>query len=59
MTNVLSNETLIKQMNAILKAGNNVTLREDNARAFFLDAVATAGTIGKLFVHFAKSGTGS
>lgn len=25
MTNVLTNETLIKQMNAILKAGNNVT----------------------------------
>ena len=59
MNNVLSNEALMKQMSAIQKAGNDVTLRDDNARAFFLDAVATAGTIGKLYKHFAKSGTGS
>lgn len=59
MENVLSNEVLLKQMQAITKAGNDVTLRDDNARAFFLDAVATAGTIGKLYHHFAKSGTGS
>lgn len=59
MTNVLSNETLIKQLNAITKAGNNVTLRDDNARQFILDTVASSTTLAKLGSYFAKSGAGS
>ncbi|EOI58846.1 hypothetical protein [Enterococcus gilvus] len=59
MVNVLSNETILKQMSAIQKAGNNVTLRDDNARAFVLDAISSSATLQKLYVHFANSGTGS
>lgn len=55
----LSNEMLLKQMEAITKAGNNVTLRDDNSRAFYMDAIATAGTLPKLFVHFARSAKGT
>lgn len=59
MVNVLSNETILKQMTAIQKAGNNVTLRDDNARAFILDAISSSATLQKLNVYFANSGTGS
>lgn len=59
MLNVLSNEEILKQMNAIQKAGNNVTLRDDNARAFVLDVVSSSATLQKLYVHYANSGTGS
>ncbi|MGM0215062.1 phage capsid protein [Enterococcus sp. AZ109] len=59
MVNTLSNEEILKQMTAIQKAGNNVTLRDDNARAFVMDAIATSATLPKLHVYFAKSGTGS
>lgn len=54
-----SNEMLLKQMEAITKAGNNVTLHDDVSRAFYMDAIATAGTLPKLFVHFAKSAKGT
>lgn len=59
MVNVLSNETILKQMAAIQKAGNNVTLRDDNARAFVLDVVSSSTTLSKLHTHYANSGTGS
>ena len=55
----MDNQTLIKQMHTIQKAGNNVTLRDDNARAFVLDQIAQAGTLPKLGAYFALSGTGS
>ena len=55
----LTNEEILKQFKEVMKAGNDVTLREDNARAFLLDAVANADTLNKLYHHFAKSGTGS
>ncbi|MCO6019342.1 phage capsid protein [Carnobacterium divergens] len=55
----ISNELLLKQMAAIQKAGNNVTLRDDNARAFVLDTIASNTTLQKLNVYFAKSGVGS
>lgn len=55
----MKNEDLIKQMAAITKAGNNVTLRDDNARAFVMDMTGSQATLAKLFVHFAKSGTGT
>ena len=55
----ITNELLLKQMSAIQKGGNNVTLRDDNARAFVMDAVATSATLAKIPVYFAKSGTGS
>lgn len=54
----ITNEELMKQMGAIQKAGNNVTLVADNARAFVMDAVSSSATLAKLFVYFAKSGTG-
>lgn len=54
-----SNGLLLKQMAAIQKAGNNVTLRDDNSREFYMDAIATAGTLPKLFVHFANSAKGT
>lgn len=52
-------ELLQKQFAAISKAGNNVTLRDDNARAFVLDVVSGQETLGKLPPYFAKSSTGS
>ncbi|CCO11580.2 bacterial Ig-like domain family protein [Carnobacterium maltaromaticum LMA28] len=55
----ISNELLVKQMTAIQKAGNNVTLRDDNARAFVLDVVASSATLQKLYTYFAMSGTGT
>ncbi|MFK4917169.1 MULTISPECIES: phage capsid protein [Lactococcus] len=55
----MKNEDLLKQMAAITKAGNNVTLRDDNARAFVMDMTGSQATLAKLFVHFAKSGTGT
>ncbi|GAW63391.1 phage-like element PBSX protein XkdG [Ligilactobacillus acidipiscis] len=55
----MDNQILIKQMHSIQKAGNNVTLRDDNARAFVLDQIAQAGTLPKLGAYFALSGTGS
>lgn len=55
----MDNQTLMKQMHSIQKAGNNVTLRDDNARAFWLDQIAQAGTLPKLGTYFALSGTGS
>lgn len=55
----ISNGTLLKQMEVIQKAGNNVTLRDDNSREFYMDAIASAGTLPKLFVHFAKSAKGT
>lgn len=55
----MTNEFLLKQMVAIQKTGNNVTLRDDNARAFVLDAIASSATMQKLYTHFASSGTGS
>lgn len=50
---------LLEQLQKATNSGNAVTLRDDNARAFMLDAVNTASVIPKLFHHFAKSGTGS
>lgn len=55
----ISNGTLVKQLSAIQKAGNNVTLRDDNAREFQLDVVGSQSTLAKLHTHFAISGTGS
>lgn len=55
----ISNGVLLKQMAAIQKAGNNVTLRDDNARAFVLDAIASSATLAKLHTYFALSGTGT
>ena len=55
----LSNEAILKQFQDVIKAGNNVTLRDDNARSFLMDAVGNANTLAKLYHHFAKSGTGS
>lgn len=55
----MTNEMILKQFQEITKAGNNVTLRDDNARAFLLDAVGNANTLAKLYHHFAKSGTGT
>lgn len=55
----MKNEDLLKQMAAITKAGNNVTLRDDNARAFVMDMTGGQATLKKLPVYFAKSGTGS
>ncbi|MFD1317017.1 phage capsid protein [Loigolactobacillus coryniformis] len=55
----MDNAVLLKQMAAIQKAGNNVTLRDDNARAFVLDQIANATTLAKLPTYFANSGTGS
>ncbi|WP_413524033.1 Ig-like domain-containing protein [Carnobacterium divergens] len=55
----ISNELLLKQMSAIQKAGNNVTLRDDNARAFILDAIASSATLQKLYTYFANSGVGT
>ena len=52
-------ELLQKQFAAISKAGNDVTLRSDNARAFVLDVVSGQETLGKLPPYFAKSSTGS
>ncbi len=52
-------ELLEKQFQAITKAGNNVTLRDDNARAFVIDMVSSQATLAKLPPYFAKSGTGS
>lgn len=55
----LTNEMILKQFQEVTKAGNDVTLRADNARAFLLDAIGNANTLKKLYHHFAKSGTGS
>lgn len=55
----ISNGVLLKQMASIQKAGNNVTLRDDNAREFVLDTVASSSTLQKLHVYFTNSGTGS
>ena len=52
-------ELLQKQFAAISKAGNDVTLRSDNARAFVLDVVSGQATLQKLPPYFAKSSTGS
>lgn len=52
-------ELLQKQFAAISKAGNDVTLRSDNARAFVLDVVSGQATLQKLPPYFAKSATGS
>lgn len=54
----ISNEALVKQFAAVTKAGNDVTLIDDNARAFMLDALGNASTLAKLHTHFAKSGKG-
>ncbi len=43
----MKNEDLLKQMAAITKAGNNVTLRDDNARAFVLDMTGSQATLAK------------
>lgn len=55
----LSNEAILKQFQNVVKAGNDVTLVDDSARAFLLDAIATAATLPKLYHHFAKSGKGT
>lgn len=55
----MTNEMILKQFQEVTKAGNDVTLRADNARAFLLDAIGNANTLAKLYHHFAKSGTGS
>lgn len=55
----MTNEMILKQFQEVTKAGNDVTLRDDNARAFLLDAIGNANTLQKLYHHFAKSGVGS
>ena len=55
----MTNEMILKQFQEVTKAGNDVTLRDDNARAFILDAVGNADTLAKLYHHFATSGTGT
>ena len=47
-------ELLQKQFAAISKAGNDVTLRSDNARAFVLDVVSGDESLGDLEADFAK-----
>ncbi|MGX6993945.1 phage capsid protein [Vagococcus penaei] len=54
-----NSELLMTELQKAVNGGNAVTLRDDDARAFVLDALNTANILPKLYHHFAKSGTGS